>query len=111
MLPKRDEVGGNQLGKLALGHQLEAHNHMLDILKEEATRSLAVHGYLTATSKGARVLGRKGAREPCGRAGSRCVGGFGQSSRQQRREDGHTGRRAEPEWALLGGFFRFSFPE
>lgn len=25
---------GNQLGKLALGHQLEAHNHMLDILKE-----------------------------------------------------------------------------
>lgn len=61
----------------------------------EATRQLPVLGCITVTSMGA--------REPPGRAGSRSVGGAGQSAAAA--GDRHSGRRAEPEWALLEGFF------
>lgn len=63
----------------------------------EATRQLAASDYLTVTSLGARELSR--------RAGGWFVGGLVNWPGKQRRGDRHTGRRAEPEWALLEGFF------
>lgn len=65
--------------------------------RQRAKRQLAVLGDIAVRSMGA--------REPFGRAGSRCVGGLVNQPRQQRQGNRHTGRRAEPEWALLQGFF------
>jgi len=46
-----------------------------------------------------------GARESSGLAGGRSAKRAGQLARRQRRGDRHTGRGAEPERALLEGFF------